>query len=101
MNKLLPLEVCTEFCSLLLSKPLVLLDIPRLKNILELCGRSNRSCCSSSKDSLRIIAEKEIYDILKSLSKEDGDRLRQEFLDPELNKALNIIFKKTSKNLVI
>ena len=80
MSKLLPLQACTEFSSLLLSKPLVLLDIPRLKKVLELCGKS-RTCCASAKEALRAAAEKEIYDLLKSLNEEE--------------------FEKISKNLII
>lgn len=101
MSKLLPLQVCTEFSSLLLSKPLVLLEIPRLKKILELCKTSNRSCCSSAKDSLRMIAEKEILDILKSLDEESVNRIKEELLNKEENSGLNIIFEKISKNLII
>ena len=101
MNKLLPLQVCTEFSSLLLSKPLVLLEIPRLKKILELCRTSNRSCCASAKDSLRMIAEKDILDILKSLDKESIKKIKEEFVDKEENSGLNIIFEKISKNLII
>ena len=101
MNKLLPLQVCTEFSSLLLSKPLVLLEIPRLKKILDLCRTSNRSCCASAKDSLRMIAEKDILDILKSLDKESIKKIKEEFVDKEENSGLNIIFEKISKNLII
>jgi len=101
MSKLLPLKVCTEFSSLLLSKPLVLLEIPRLKKILDLCRTSNRSCCASAKGSLRIIAEKEILNILKSLDEESIKKIKKEFIDEEQNSGLNIIFEKISKNLII
>ena len=101
MNKLLPLQVCTEFSSLLLSKPLVLLEIPRLKKILDLCMTSNRSCCASAKDSLKMIAEKDILDILKSLDKESIKKIKEEFVNKEENSGLNIIFEKISKNLII
>ncbi len=101
MPKLLPLNVCSEFCSLLLSKPLVLLEIPRLKKILELCKSSNRSCCASAKDALRSAAEVEIYNILKSLDKESVDKLKEELVNKKENSGLNIIFEKTSKNLTI
>ena len=100
MNKLLPLQVCTEFSSLLLSKPLVLLDIPRLKKILELCGRS-KSCCASAKDALRSAAEKEIYDLLKSLEEDEVKKLKEQLVNKKENSGLNIIFEKISRNLVI
>tara|TARA_R100001163_G_C5027794_1_gene168892 strand:- start:620 stop:922 length:303 start_codon:yes stop_codon:yes gene_type:complete len=100
MSKLLPLQACTEFSSLLLSKPLILLDIPRLKKVLELCGKS-RSCCASAKEALRAVAEKEIYDLVKSLNEEEVSRLREDLLDKENNSGLNIIFEKISKNLII
>ena len=100
MSKLLPLQVCTEFSSLLLSKPLVLLDIPRLKKILELCGRS-KSCCASAKDALRSAAEKEIYDLLKSLEEDEVKKLKEQLVNKKENSGLNIIFEKISRNLVI
>tara|TARA_B100000700_G_C14603059_1_gene650041 strand:- start:304 stop:606 length:303 start_codon:yes stop_codon:yes gene_type:complete len=100
MSKLLPLQACTEFSSLLLSKPLVLLDIPRLKKVLELCGKS-RTCCASAKEALRAAAEKEIYDLVRSLNEEEVDRLREDFVDKKNNSGLNIIFEKISKNLII
>ena len=100
MSKLLPLKVCTEFSSLLLCKPLVLLDIPRLKKILELCGRS-KSCCASAKDALRSAAEKEIYDLLKSLEEDEIKKLKEQLVNKKENSGLNIIFEKISRNLVI
>ena len=100
MSKLLPLQACTEFSSLLLSKPLVLLDIPRLKKVLELCGRST-SCCASAKEALRSVAEKEIYDLLKSLEEDEIKKLKEELVDKKENSGLNIIFEKISRNLTI
>ena len=40
--------VCNEFCSLLLSKPLVILEIPQLKKLIDTCRSSTAGCCSKA-----------------------------------------------------
>lgn len=101
MSKIIHLDVCTEFCSLLLSKPLVLLDIPELKKVLELCASRSRSCCASSKDKLGSLMEKEAHDIISSLGSNKIAKLKISLIDKKENSNINIKFNKISKNITI
>jgi|TARA_B100001971_G_C18159383_1_gene520511 hypothetical protein len=101
MAKLIVVKVCTEFCSLLLAKPLVILDIPQLKEVLEKCQTSNRSCCSSAKDSLRKIAEQDIFKLIKEFSNKEVKLFRKHLLEGSKSDGINIIFEKISKNIII
>tara|TARA_Y100000817_G_C16771210_1_gene506189 strand:+ start:188 stop:490 length:303 start_codon:yes stop_codon:yes gene_type:complete len=100
MNELKQLKVCSEFCSLLLSKPLVLLDISELKKVITLCQGAATACCSQ-KQTAKAIAQKEVYNLIKSLDEEKISRLREELINKEENSGLNIIFDIINKNLII
>jgi len=100
MNELKQLKVCSEFCSLLLSKPLVLLDISELKKVITLCQGAATACCSQKQDA-KAIAQKEVYNLIKSLNKKKVSRLREELINKEENSGLNIIFDIINKNLII
>tara|TARA_R110000751_G_scaffold260477_4_gene359839 strand:+ start:1289 stop:1591 length:303 start_codon:yes stop_codon:yes gene_type:complete len=100
MSKLIVVEICSEFCSLLLSKPLVLLDIPQLKEVLNKCQTSG-SCCSSAKDSLRKIAEREAFKLIKEFDDKEVKLLRKHLLEGCKSDGINIIFEKINRNIII
>lgn len=100
-EKHLVTSICTEFCSLLLSKPLVLLEIPRLKKILELCASQAAGCCPSSKDQRMMTVQSEAHKVLSSISKENIKKIRESLLKDKKNSGINIIFDKISKNIII
>jgi hypothetical protein len=101
MTKLIVVKACSEFCSLLLSKPLVILDIPQLKEVLNKCQTSNRSCCSSAKDSLRKIAEQDIFKLIKEFDDKEVKLFREHLLEGSKSDGINIIFEKINKNIII
>lgn len=100
-KKLLVNRVCNEFCSLLLSKPLVLLEIPRLKKVLEICTAQAAGCCSSSKERRMITVQNEAHKVLSSVSKENIIKIRESLLKDKKNSGINIIFDKINKNIII
>ena len=65
-KKLFVNRVCDEFCSLLVSKPLVLLDIGQLKKLIDTCRASYAGCCSKGL-AKKVATEKAGYLILSSL----------------------------------
>jgi hypothetical protein len=99
-KKLLVNRVCNEFCSLLLSKPLILLDIGQLKKLIDTCRASYAGCCSKGV-AQRMAAEKISYSILSSLRKEEKEELKKEFLDTKKYVALKITFPETGKELIL
>ncbi len=102
MSDILDLKVCSEFCSLLLSKPLVLLEIPELKKVLEYCGSSvGRSCCGSSKKDFSSVAENESFKVISSLSKDKMIKMRDSLISKKENSNINIKFDNINKNIII
>ena len=99
-KKLFINRVCDEFCSLLLSKPLLLLDIGQLKKLIDTCRASSAGCCSEGA-AKKITAERIGYSILSSLEKEEKEELRKELLDTKKHTGLNIIFPKINKELIL
>ena len=93
-------SICTEFCSLLLSKPLVLLDIPCMKSIIQTCRAATQPCCGS-KDSAKMLAEKECFKIISNLDEEEIKELKTTLLSDKKESTINIEFKKIDKNIII
>ena len=93
-------SICTEFCSLLLSKPLVLLDIPCLRGIIDGCGAAALPCCGS-RDSAKILAEKECFKIISNLDEKEIEELKANLLRDKKEKTINIEFKRINKNIII
>jgi hypothetical protein len=92
--------VCVEFCSLLLSKPLVLLDIPCMKGIIQTCRAAAQPCCGS-KDSAKMLAEKECFRIISNLDEKEREELKTTLLSDKKEDTINIQFKKINKNIII
>ena len=99
-KKLFVNRVCDEFCSLLLSKPLILLDIGQLKKLIDTCRASYAGCCSKGV-AQRIAAEKIGYSIIASLKEEEKEELKKELLDPKKYIAFNITFPEMNKQLIL
>jgi len=99
-KKLFVNRVCDEFCSLLLSKPLLLLDIGQLKKLIDSCRASYAGCCSKGV-AQRIAAEKIGYSILSSLKDEERKELRKELIDTKKHVGLNITFPETNKKIIL
>ena len=99
-KKLLVNRVCDEFCSLLLSKPLILLDMPQLKKLIDICRASFTGCCGRG-PAKKIAAEKAAYSILTSLGKEDEEELKKDLLDSKKYIGINIKFPETQKELIL
>ena len=99
-KKLLVNSACDEFCSLLLSKPLVILEIGQLKKLIDTCRASHADCCSKGV-AKRIAAEKIAYSILSSLKKEEIEKLKEELLNTKEYVGLNITFPKINKELLL
>tara|TARA_B100000809_G_C14671136_1_gene363274 strand:+ start:241 stop:543 length:303 start_codon:yes stop_codon:yes gene_type:complete len=100
MSELIVLNVCTTFCSLLLSKAVVLLELSQLKRVLEICGKARGSCCGS-KEGLAISAEREAFKMIKSLNKEEVKLLRTTLIEGSGAPGVNIVFDKTKNNIII
>ena len=99
-KKLLVNRVCDEFCSLLLSKPLLLLDIGQLKKLIDTCRASYAGCCAQGV-ARKIVAEKIGYSILSSLEKEEREQLKKELVDAKKYVGLNITFPQTNKEVIL
>jgi len=99
-KKLFVNNVCDEFCSLLLSKPLILLDIGQLKKLIDTCRASYAGCCSKGV-AQRVFAENVSYSILTSLEKEEVEKLKKELMDASKYVGLNIKFPETNKELIL
>ena len=100
MSELIVAPACNKFCSLLLSKPLVLLDIPPLKGVVEKCRNATRGCCNS-KDALEILAERNAFNIINSLKKEETKKLRKMLIENSSSPGINIVFEKTNRNIIL
>ena len=96
---LLVLNGCGKFCSLLLSKPVVILKIPALKRLIDQCSVSLTGCNCSRKDRNRL-AQKGAFEILSKLDNEDKDHLKQLYDEKEY-KGINVQFESINKNIVI
>ena len=99
-KKLLVNRVCDEFCSLLLSKPLLLLDKPQLKKLIDTCRSSAAGCCGRG-PAKKIAAEKGAYSILTSLGREDREKVKEALLDRKQYIGINIKFPETQKELIL
>jgi len=99
-KKLFVNNVCDEFCSLLLSKPLVLLDIPQLKKLIDTCSASTAGCCNRG-PAKKIAAEKIAYSILTSLRKEDKEKIKEELMDNKKYIGINIKLPQIKKELIL
>ena len=99
-KKLLVNRVCNEFCSLLLSKPLVILDIPQLRELIDTCRSSTAGCCGKSFAKEKV-AEKVAYSMLSSLEEEEIKNIRKALLDRKQYTAINIKFPKIKKELIL
>lgn len=96
---LLILSGCGRFCSLLLSKPVVILKIPALKRLIDQCSISLTGCNCSRKER-NILAQKGAFEILSSLNEESKDQLKMLYDEKEY-KGINIQFESINKNIVI
>ena len=101
MSNLIILHACSSFCSLVFSKPLVLLDIPKLRELIDSCSNAKGGCCSASKEAQERIAEKKAFKVLNGLDKETLRILRRALLEGSKSSGVNIIFEKINKNIVI
>ena len=101
MSKLIVLHACTTFCSFLLSKALVLLDLPELKEVINNCSKGNASCCGNSKETMKKMAETQALKIMESLSEEKIKILREALLEESKSTGVNIIFETINKNIII
>ena len=99
-KKLFVNRVCNEFCSLLLSKPLVILEIPQLKKLIDACRSSTAGCCGKSL-AKKIAAEKSAYSTLSSLEEEEIENIKKALLDSKQYTAINIKFPETKKELIL
>jgi len=100
MSELIVVHACSTFCSLLLSKPLVLLEMPQLKRVLEKCGTSKVNCCGEGKEMKRL-AEKEVFTIIKKLSQEEIKTLRTSLIGDSKSDGINILFDQINTNIII
>ena len=101
MPKLIVLHGCTTFCSLLLSKALVLLDLPELKHIISNCSKWNTGCCGNPKEAMKKMAETKALEVMESLSEEKIKILREALLEESKSTGVNIIFETINKNIII
>jgi len=99
-KKHLVTSICSEFCSLLLAKPLVILDIPCLRTIIETCGAASQPCCGS-KDSAKKLAEEECYKIISNLDEKQKKEITTKLLSDKEEETINIKFKRINKYIVI
>ena len=99
-KKLFINRVCNEFCSLLLSKPLVILEIPQLKKLIDTCRSSTAGCCNLG-SAKKIAAEKMAYATLASLKEAEIENIKEALLDSKQYKAINIKFPEIKKELII
>ena len=99
-KKLLVNRVCEEFCSLLLSKPLVILEIPQLKKLIDTCRSSTAGCCNLG-SAKKIAAEKIAYSILTSLEDKDKEKIREELIDKKKYIGINIKLPQIRKELIL
>ena len=101
MAQLIVVHACTTFCSLLLSKALVLLDLPELKGIISNCSKWNTGCCGNSKEAMKKMAETKALKAMESLSEEKIKILREALLEKTKSTGVNIIFETINKNIII
>ena len=99
-KKLLVNRVCNEFCSLLLSKPLVILDIPQLKKLIDTCRSSTAACCGGN-FAKKKAAERIAYSMLSSLEEEEVENIKKALLDKKQYTAINIKFPETKRELIL
>jgi len=92
--------VCNEFCSLLLSKPLVILEIPQLKKLIDICRSSTAGCCSKAA-ARKKAAEKTAYSMLTSLKEEDKGKIKEILLNKKEHTGINITFPEIKKELIL
>ena len=96
---LLILDGCGNFCSLLLSKSMVILEIPALKRLIDQCSVSLTGCNCSKKER-NSLAQKGAFKILSNLTKEDMVKLQQLY-DRKEYSGINIQFNSINKNIII
>ena len=101
MSNLIVLHACSSFCSLLFSKPLVLLDIPKLRELIDSCSNAKGGCCSAGKEAQERIAERKAFKVLDNLDKEAVRVLRGVLLEGSNSLGVNVVFEKINKNIVI
>jgi len=83
-----------------LSKPLILLEIPQLKGVLEKCGRIQTGCCKA-KEALAISAESKAFEIVNSLKEGEVKKLRKALIEDSKAEGVNIVFGRINKNIII
>ena len=93
------LDGCGSFCSLLLSKPMVILEIPALKRLIDQCSVSLTGCNCSRKER-NSLAQKGAFEILSDLTKDDMTKLQQLYDGKEYT-GINVQFNSISKNIII
>ena len=99
-KKLFVNRVCGDFCSLLLSKPLVILEIPQLKKLIDTCRSSTAGCCNLG-SAKKIAAEKMAYSILISLNDRDKEKIKEELIDKKKYIGINIKLPQIGKELIL
>jgi len=101
MAQLIVAPVCGKFCSLLLSKVLVLLEIPELKKVIRGCSKWNTGCCGNSKETMKKLAETKALEIIEALDEEKIKILREAVLEDSKSTGINIIFETINKNIIV
>jgi hypothetical protein len=80
---------------------LVLLEIPKLRGLIDSCSNAKGGCCSAGKEAQERIAERKAFKVLDNLDKEAVKVLRGVLLEGSNLVGTNIIFEKINKNIVI
>ena len=101
MAQLIVAPVCGKFCSLLLSKVLVLLEIPELKKVIRDCSKWNTGCCGNSKETMKKLAETKALEIIEALDEEKIKILREALLEDSKSTGINIVFETINKNIIV
>jgi len=96
---LLVLSGCGKFCSLLLSKPMVILKIPALKRLIDQCSVSLTGCNCSRKER-NLLAQRGAFEILSNLREDEKEQLKLLYDEKEY-KGINIQFESIDKYIVI
>lgn len=101
MAQLIVLPVCSSFCSLLLSKALILLEIPELKEVISGCSKWNKSCCGNPKEAMKKLAESTALKTIEALDEEKIKLLREALLEGSKSTGINITFETINKNIIL
>jgi hypothetical protein len=71
-----------------------------MKSIIQTCRAATQPCCGS-KDTAKMLAEKECFKIISNLDEEEREELKESLLSDKKESTINIEFKKINKNIII